>query len=82
MGDTERVQQMVRGFCTDLGTEMGLPDVEIATADVVPDWMVDPLQSDAGAAEREQVDEHQKGFLYPNAMLSPGILHINDNVCQ
>ena len=81
MGDTERVQQMVRGFCTDLGTEMGLPDVEVATADVVPDWMVDPLQSD-GAVECEELDEHQKNFLYPNAVLSPGILHINDNMCQ
>ncbi|OLP77241.1 hypothetical protein AK812_SmicGene42716 [Symbiodinium microadriaticum] len=71
----------VRSVCTDMGTEMGLPQMEGASLEsLIPSYMLE----DAGLFSEEAAGqaEHCANFLLPEALLAPGILHIVHNMMK
>lgn len=77
--NTQRLLESIRGLCTDLGVEASIPDVSgIALSDILPPWMRDELLPDGQRGSGLEDDRAQ--FLLPNVVLSPGILHICDNM--
>ena len=66
-------------FCTDMGTELSLPDVSgVSATDVLPNFMFD-----AGLCSEEHMPASDAGpseFLFPRALLVPGVLHVCHNM--
>lgn len=66
----------VRGFCTDLGTEMSLADVSgIKLESILPAWI-----SDYGLQSEEGANAALTDFVFPNAVFCPGVLHVCHNM--
>ena len=79
----------VRAVCVDLGTEVGFPDITGATAaDYLPSW----LRSQSSDGIESDVEHEHKAacldlpddceHLMPHALVSPGILHIVNNMAD
>ena len=89
MQATQNYLSKVWGFCTDLGTESGLADADgCQLADVLPAWFHDSgLESEAAvsapqrapAPNSSQAMHH--GYVFPNSLPSPGLLHVSHNMC-
>ena len=79
----------VRAVCVDLGTEFGLPDITGATvADYLPSWLRRPssdgmesdVEHDTRPSSPDVPDDCE--HLMPHALISPGILHIVNNMAD
>ena len=83
---TQHVMANLRGFCTDLGTESSEQIRGHKLTDVLPDWMQeqqlrsceDDDMDVRPAAGLSSADDQE--YLFPNALLSPGLLHTFDNM--
>lgn len=79
---TKEVMRSVHAFCTDLGTEVGFSEQleGYRLADSLPAWMQEfALESDQGTFLSLE-EEEEDAFLFPNALPSPGMLHISHNM--
>ena len=74
----------VRSFTTDMGTEMALPDMSgVRAEDVLPEFMLEPeLRSEEGLLQDTNEAAGDDSFLFANALLSPGLLHICHNMVK
>ena len=65
-------------MCTDMGTEMQMVDFQgVRLQEILPDWMCDrELQSEDACPDTDTQDT----FLFENALLCPGLLHICHNM--
>ena len=90
---TRKVMAGVRAVCTDLGTEKGFTEETKShkLSDILPQWMQDwqlescehegldvDLVGGAGALSQED----DADFVFPNALASPGLLHIFSNMSK
>ena len=85
-----QILQRVRGFCTDCGTEMGVAEVSGCTVeDILPPWMLSCydleihdadacLDMNSGAAAL--AEGNSSFYVFPEAVISPGTLHICHNM--
>ena len=77
--DLRRLLSRVRGVCTDMGTEMSLPEVEgIDLKDFLPRYMLD----EELFSEEMPFEGPSDTYFLPAALLSPGVLHITDNMTK
>ena len=79
-----RILSCIRCICTDMGTEMGMPDYQGASLqDVLPSWMKEPeLFSEDVPVAVQDASQRLDEFIFPEALLSPGILHICHNMTK
>ena len=74
----------VRSVCTDMGTEFAIPDFEGASLEsVLPEFLLEPeLQSEDMLSAGEAAAASHDGFIFPQTLLVPGILHIVHNMTK
>ena len=75
----------VRSMCTDMGTEQAIPEVEGASLEsLLPEYMRERelFSEDVPLAEADATDAPAPGYLFPQALLAPGILHIIHNMTK
>ena len=83
----QRVMTRVLGISTDMGTELGFAQLEegFAWKQVLPAYMQNGcLQTEEDVLAQCFAGEAgaESNFLFPNALPSPGMLHICHNLCQ
>lgn len=82
MAVCQKIFAAIRGFCTDLGTESGLAAASgVSMHDVLPEWARESLQIEELEGE-EAWEAEAEPQLFPNALPSPGLLHIFHNMCS
>ena len=81
---TQKVLQQVQCFCTDMGTELGIADMGGCTlTSVLPSWMVEHgVQQDQDVALPQPLGPLADAFVFPDAVVSPGLLHICSNMTK
>ena len=82
----QRVMTRVLGICTDMGTEIGFAQLEegFAWKQILPAYMQNSgLETEEDVLARCFASEAgaESNFLFPNALSSPGMLHICHNLC-
>ena len=90
MSALRNLLRRVRSVCADMGTEASLPDFEGASLEsLLPPHMLEPELSsevagfaDLGDAPGPAGGADDTGFVFPNTLLAPGILHIVDNMTK
>ena len=69
----------IRGFCTDAGTEQGVADVAGCTvSDMLKGVLAEELESEDAVHGSDP--SHHVVHVFENALLSPGSLHIHNNM--
>ena len=92
MQGLKQLLQCTRGFCTDAGAEMTIGDMAgISVADALPDWMQEQLQAqgddgdmlglnDGPMPQLPQPVRDNNDYMFPQALICPGALHILHNM--
>ena len=76
-----RLLSQVSGFCTDAGVEMSVADVGGVTLhDILADVFPEGMQSEDVFMDLPAADEDSQNYLFPVAVVSPGTLHIYNNM--
>ena len=81
------VCQRVASFTTDMGTELGLPELGGGGAEAyLPNYMQSDLKPDDDAmgglfqSVHQEVSGADQGYLFPKALVVPGLDHIAHNM--
>lgn len=76
------VMSRVRAVCVDMGTEMGVADIACQSREYLPPWMAEPgLEADCDIVPLQQTTTTSAdSFMMPQALLSPGMAHIFNNL--
>ena len=83
LSSTQRLLRQVQCMCTDMGTEMGLPDTAgCDLASMLPAWMLDDGVQEQEANLAESLGPHAEEFVFPESAVSSGLLHIGSNMTK
>ena len=79
---TQHVLDRICCVCTDMGTDMSIPDtIGVTLEQVLPPWMLDDrLALDVDEPDTGTLPQDLRPYIMPLALVSPGILHICHNM--
>eukprot|EP00969_Alexandrium_andersonii_P249279 11017374-Alexandrium_andersonii.AAC.1 len=79
------VLSQIKGMCTDMGTEMGIPDAMQASLDRWFAFGMGPpsaLREDSAEQVDADFDAACSSFVFPECLGAPGLCHITDNMTK